>query len=63
VLDTGIRQFRMAMGIVWGRRLDPANIERLVGDALATLAQFGEPGEDVGMLVDGPLTDPAARRQ
>ena len=63
MLDTGIRQFRMAMGIVWGRRLDPANIERLVGDALATLAQFGEPGEDVGMLVDGPLTDPAARRQ
>jgi phenylacetate-CoA ligase len=63
VLDTGIRQFRMAMGIVWGRRLDPTNIERLVGDALATLAQFGEPGEDVGMLVDGPLTDPAARRQ
>jgi phenylacetate-coenzyme A ligase PaaK-like adenylate-forming protein len=63
VLDTGIRQFRMAMGIVWGRRLDPANIERLVDDALATLAQFGEPGEDVGVLTDGPLTDPAARRQ
>jgi len=63
VLDTGIRQFRMAMGIVWGRRLDPANIERLVGDALATLAEFGAPGADVGMLVDGPLTDPAARRQ
>ncbi|HEY4631838.1 MAG TPA: hypothetical protein VIG96_11070, partial [Blastococcus sp.] len=63
MLDTGIRQFRMAMGIVWGRRLDPANVERLVADALATLAQFGEPGADVGMLVDGPLTDPAARRQ
>ena len=63
MLDTGIRQFRMAMGMVWGRRMDPANIERLVADALATLAEFGEPGEDVGMLVDGPLTDPAARQQ
>lgn len=63
MIDTGIRQFRMAMGIVWGRRLDPANVERLVDDALRTLAEFGEPGADVRALIDGPLTDPAARRQ
>jgi phenylacetate-CoA ligase len=53
----------MAMGIVWGRRLDPTNIERLVGDALATLAEFGEPGADVHTLTDGPLTDPDERAQ
>jgi phenylacetate-CoA ligase len=51
----------MAMGMVWGRRLKPDNIARLVGDALATLEEFGEPGPDAGELVDGPLNDPAAR--
>jgi phenylacetate-CoA ligase len=61
VLETGIRQFRMAMGMVWGRRLKPDNIARLVDDALATLAEFGEPGADARELVDGPLDDPAAR--
>jgi phenylacetate-CoA ligase len=63
VFDTGVRQLRMAMGMVWGRRLDPDNLERLVGDALATLHEFGEPGADVGALVDGPLADPEARRE
>lgn len=62
MFETGVRQFRMAMGIVWGRRLDPANVERLVGDALATIAEFGEPGADVAALTDGPLTDPQSRR-
>lgn len=61
MLETGIRQFRMAMGMVWGRRLKPDNIARLVDDALATLAEFGEPGPDARELVDGPLDDPAAR--
>jgi phenylacetate-CoA ligase len=61
VLETGIRQFRMAMGMVWGRRLKPDNLNRLVEDALATLAEFGEPGPDAGELIDGPLNDPAAR--
>jgi phenylacetate-CoA ligase len=62
VFETGIRQFRLAMGMVWGRRLDPDNIARLVEDALATIAEFGEPGEDVQSLTDGPLSDPHARR-
>lgn len=61
MLETGIRQFRMAMGMVWGRRLKTGNIARLVEDALATLAEFGEPGPDAGELIDGPLDDPAAR--
>ena len=62
MLETGIRQFRMAMSMVWGRKLDTANLARLVDDALATLAEFGEPGSDVQQVLDGPLHDPAARR-
>ncbi len=61
MFETGIRQFRMAMGIVWGRKLDPRNIERLVADALATLREFGEPGADARILTDGPMTDPEER--
>lgn len=61
MFETGVRQFRMAMGMVTGRRLDTANIARLVSDALATMAEFGEPGADVQQLLDGPLTEPAAR--
>jgi len=61
VLETGVRQMRMALGMVWGRRLNTANLGRLVNDALATLEEFGEPGADAGQVVDGPLNDPAAR--
>jgi phenylacetate-coenzyme A ligase PaaK-like adenylate-forming protein len=61
VFDSGIRQFRMAMGLVWGSRLNPRNIAKLVEDAVATLAEFGEPGADVQQLYDGPAGDPAAR--
>jgi phenylacetate-CoA ligase len=63
VFETGIRQFRMAMGMVWSRRLDTDNLNRLVGDARATIAEFGEPGADAQTLTDGPLTDPAMRTQ
>jgi phenylacetate-coenzyme A ligase PaaK-like adenylate-forming protein len=51
------------MSMVWGRRIDPQNLSRLVADAVATLAEFGEPGADVQNLTDGPMTDPEARRQ
>jgi phenylacetate-CoA ligase len=61
VFDTGVRQFRLAMGMVWSRRLDPDNIGRLVEDAIRTIAEFGAPGADVQDLTEGPLTDPAAR--
>src|SRR6266540_1088463 len=63
MFETGVRQFRMAMSMVWGRRVDPDNIGRLIGDALATLAEFGEPGMDVQALTDGPFDDPAARAE
>jgi len=61
VFETGIRQFRMAMGIVWGYRINPRNVERLVGDALATLREFGEPGADVRELTEGPQATPEDR--
>src|SRR5689334_13488697 len=53
----------MVMSMVWGRRIDPANLTRLVDDALATIAEFGEPGDDVQALTDGPLADPGSRRE
>ena len=62
MFDTGVRQLRMVMSMVWGRRIDPANLARLVDDALATIAEFGEPGDDVQALTNGPLADPDARR-
>jgi phenylacetate-coenzyme A ligase PaaK-like adenylate-forming protein len=61
MFETGVRQFRLALGMVTGRRLDPRNIARLVDDVLATLAEFGEPGADAAELIDGPMADPEAR--
>jgi phenylacetate-CoA ligase len=61
MFETGVRQFRMAMSMVWGRRLDPANLGRLVDDVLATIAEFGAPGTDAQDIVGGPLADPEAR--
>jgi phenylacetate-coenzyme A ligase PaaK-like adenylate-forming protein len=53
----------MAMSMVWGRPINPRNIERLVEDALKTLQEFGVPGDDVQTLLEGPFSDPAARRE
>lgn len=61
MFETGVRQFRLAMGMVQGRRLDPRNVARLVEDTLATLAEFGEPGADAAELIDGPMASPEAR--
>ena len=58
MFETGIRQFRMAIGMVWGRRLDTANLARLVDDALATIAEFGEPGADVAATARRPVHRP-----
>jgi len=63
MFDTGVRQFRLALGMVQGRRLDPANVARLVDDALATIAEFGEPGGDVAEIVNGPIVNPQARHE
>jgi len=58
MLETGVRQIRMAMGMVIGRRLSTNNLGKLVDDAIATLAEFGEPGADAQVLLGGPLPDP-----
>lgn len=63
MFETGIRQFRMAMSMVWGKPIDPRNVEHLVADALKTLEEFGAPGDDVQQLLEGPFADPAARRE
>ena len=61
MFETGIRQFRMAMAMVNGRRIKPQIIQRLVADADATLREFGSPGDDVDQLLDGPFADPDTR--
>jgi phenylacetate-coenzyme A ligase PaaK-like adenylate-forming protein len=61
MFQTGIRQMRMAMSMVWGRPISPRNVERLIEDALETLATFGAPGDDVQQLLDGPFSDPKVR--
>jgi phenylacetate-CoA ligase len=58
MLETGVRQFRLAMGMVWGRRLSPRNVARLVDDALDTIAEFGQPGPEALEVLGGPLADP-----
>lgn len=62
MFETGIRQFRMAMSMVWGYHINPRNVERLVEDGLKTLKEFGTPGDDVQQLLDGPFTNANARR-
>ena len=61
MFETGVRQFRLALGMVQGYRINPHNVARLVDDALATLAEFGEPGADAAELIDGPTVSPQAR--
>jgi len=62
MFETGVRQLRMALSMVRGRPIDARNVERLIEDALATLATFGSPGDDLQELLDGPFSDPQVRR-
>ncbi|MEU3469173.1 AMP-binding protein [Streptomyces sp. NPDC006687] len=62
MLETAVRQVRVATSMVFGRRLNVRAVERLVADALVTLEEFGSLGDDVDELADGPFTDPAERR-
>lgn len=63
MFETGIRQFRMAMAMMWGWHIKPHIIEHMVTDALKTLEEFGTAGDDVQQLLDGPFTDPVARKE
>jgi phenylacetate-CoA ligase len=62
MFETGVRQIRLAVGMLSGRRLSTRNLSRLVADAVATLAEFGEPGTDAQQLLGGPQADPEDRR-
>jgi phenylacetate-CoA ligase len=62
MFETGVRQLRMALSTVAGRRLDTQNVGRLIDDALATIAEFGEPGPDAQQVFGGPLAEPEARQ-
>lgn len=61
MFETGVRQFRLAMAMVWGHRISPRLVEQLIQDAVHTLEEFGSPGADVEQLLDGPFSDPEAR--
>jgi phenylacetate-CoA ligase len=65
MFETGIRQFRMAISMVWGRRLDTGNLGRLVDDVLGTLAEFGALGDGLEeqQLLGGPLAEGQAQRE
>lgn len=63
MFETGVRHVRMAVGLVSGRRLSTRNLEKLVDDALVTLAEFGEPGADVDTLLGVPIPDPQEQRE
>ena len=41
-----------------GTPLSPRNMARLVDDVIATIAEFGEPGEEAQEVLGGPLADP-----
>ncbi|WP_406737477.1 hypothetical protein OG365_04695 [Streptomyces sp. NBC_00853] len=62
MLETGVRHVRVAMAMVFGRRLNVRAVERLVADALLTLEEFGSLGDDVDELADGPFADPDEHR-
>ena len=63
MFETGVRQFKMAMGMVWGRRLNAGNVVRLIDDVLATVAEFGEPGAEAQQLLGGPPANQEARQE
>jgi phenylacetate-CoA ligase len=63
MFETGVRQFRMAMSMVWGRRISPANVARLVDDVLATIAEFGELSADAQEILGEPAGDAQARQE
>jgi phenylacetate-CoA ligase len=65
MFETGVRQFRMAMSMVWGHRLATRNVANLVDDVLATLAEFGEPGTGMveQQILGGPLAELEAQRE
>ena len=42
MFETGVRQLRMALSMIWGRPFNTDSLTRLVADAVATVSEFGE---------------------
>src|SRR3954453_20583090 len=61
VLETGVRQLRMALSMVWGRPFHTDSLTRLVADAVATVAEFGELGLEAREVIETPFADDADR--
>ncbi|WP_456786585.1 phenylacetate--CoA ligase family protein [Cellulomonas sp. P5_C5] len=61
MLETGVRQLRMALSMVWGRPFNTDSLTRLVGDAVATVAEFGELGLEAREVIETPFADEADR--
>ena len=61
MLETGVRQLRMALSMVWGRPFNTDSLTRLVADAVATIAEFGELGLEAREVIETPFADDADR--
>ncbi|MBO9553672.1 hypothetical protein [Cellulomonas sp.] len=61
MFETGVRQLRMALSMTWGRPFDTASLTRLVADAAATVAEFGELGLEAREVIETPFADDTDR--
>ncbi|GIG21708.1 hypothetical protein Cch01nite_24320 [Cellulomonas chitinilytica] len=61
MFETGVRQLRMALSMTWGRPFDTGSLTRLVADAVATVAEFGELGLEAREVIETPFADDADR--
>lgn len=61
MFETGVRQLRMAMSMIWGRPFNTDSLTRLVADAVATVTEFGELGLEAREVIETPFADDADR--
>ncbi|SFE26947.1 hypothetical protein SAMN05216251_102326 [Actinacidiphila alni] len=50
MFGTALSQLRYSTAVLLGRRIRPRDLDRIARDLVATLAEFGEPGEDSALL-------------
>lgn len=63
MFSTALSQLRYGAAVLGNRRIRPQDLERIAGDLIATLAEFGDPGEDSALLPgQGAAIDPEVRR-
>lgn len=60
---TALSQLRYGAAVLLNRRVRPTDLERIARDLVATLAEFGEPGDDSALLPgQAGQVDPEVRR-